>query len=117
LSISSNYFGQNNVIGQAPPVVASTKDEWLVCHTMVFLATTSYNCPKKKTGQNNQEICELTVLSNCALVAPHFNAIAIPYWSPILISWINREFLSLIEIEINKEKQRALTYRSTVTNN
>jgi hypothetical protein len=27
LSISSNYFGQNNVIGQAPPVVASTKDE------------------------------------------------------------------------------------------
>lgn len=40
-------------------------------------------------GQNNQEKWELTVLSNCALVAPHFNAIAIPYWSPILILWID----------------------------
>jgi len=29
--------------------------------------------------KHNKKSCELTVLSNCALVAPHFNAIAIPY--------------------------------------
>ena len=89
MNISSNYCGQSNIIGQVSMAVASTKDEWLGLSCNGLQRQHPVNYPRKM-GQNNKEKGELTVLSNCALVAPHFNAIAIPYWSPIYYELIDK---------------------------